>query len=58
MITEVKLFPRGCYGLWFVQKPEDMFIGEENFIEIATNLPKILFYKQIGILIILYTPEL
>lgn len=22
------------------KKPEDMFIGEENFIEIATNLPK------------------
>lgn len=58
MITEVKLFPVAVMDYGFVQKPEDMFIGEENFIEIATNLPKILFYKQIGILIILYTPEL
>jgi hypothetical protein len=40
MITEVKLFPVAVMDYGFVQKPEDMFIGEENFIEIATNLPK------------------
>ena len=39
MITEIKLFPVAVMNYSFVKKPDDMFVGEENFINIATNLP-------------------
>ena len=38
--TEVKLFPIAVMDCGFVKIPEDMFIGEENFLEIYSNLPE------------------
>lgn len=39
IITEVKLFPVAVMDVGFVKKPDDMFVGEESFIELFTNLP-------------------
>lgn len=38
LITEIKLFPIAVMDVGFVKKPDDMFVGEENFIELFTNL--------------------
>ncbi|MDD3685772.1 MAG: hypothetical protein PHE56_03285, partial [Bacteroidales bacterium] len=38
LITEIKLFPVAVMDFGFVKKPEDMFIGEESFIDLYTNL--------------------
>jgi hypothetical protein len=39
LISEIKLFPVAVMDFGFVKKPEDMFIGEESFIDLYTNLP-------------------
>ncbi len=38
IITEIKLFPVAVMNFGFVKKPDDMFVGEENFLNITTNL--------------------
>jgi hypothetical protein len=38
LIAEIKLFPLAVMDFGFVKKPEDMFIGEESFIDLYTNL--------------------